>query len=173
MTDNPSRPADISTDETRETPTDSNDADGDSPESEDSQYHAVPNEEANSGPGDIEVTASTVAELHRRLLAVDGMVNDAETHLTAVSELVTADGSSTPDSGDRAAHAELGSAINKLEQTAEQVAEALEGARTLRTAIEDDGGIERADHESKRTSVFDDEGYVRNTTGLRSEDGDS
>lgn len=140
--------------------------------------------ERNSAPGDdhptnsteVEVTSATVAELHRRLLAVDSAVTDAETHLTAVTELIGAEATTDTSSRSPSVSAELDAAINKLEETAGQIDEALTGARTLRESAEvessriDDAGEQDT---TDRTSIFDEEEYVRNTSDACSDDHNS
>lgn len=153
---------------------------GESVDADDNDPSVGKEAEQNSAPDEhstdsteVEVTPATVAELHRRLLAADSAVTDAETHLTAVTELMGAE--ATTDTSLRApsVSAELDAAINKLEETAGQIDEALTGARTLRESAEvESSRIDDADEEgtTDQTSIFDEEEYVRNTSDTCSDE---
>jgi len=142
--------------------------DNDSSVSKETEQNSVPDgDSANSA--EVEVTPATVVELHRRLLAADSTVTDAETHLTAVIELIGAEGITDTSSRSPSVSAELDAAINKLEETAGQIDEALSGARTLRESAETEPSrIDDMDKQdtSDRTSIFDEEEYVRNTSDV-------
>lgn len=146
--------------------------DNDSSVSKETEQNSVPHEDsANSA--EVEVTPATVTELHRRLLAADSTVTDAETHLTAVTELMGAEETTDTRSRSPSVSAELDAAINKLEETAVQIDEALTGARTLRESAEvESSRIDDADEEgtTDQTSIFDEEEYVRNTSDTRSDE---
>lgn len=136
--------------------------------------------EQNSAPDEhstdstkVEVTPATVAELHRRLLAADSAVTDAETHLTAVTELIGAGAATDTSLGSPSVSAELDATINKLEDTAKQIDEALTGARTLQESAEvESSRIDDADEKDTtgQTSIFDEEEYVRNTSDTCSDE---
>lgn len=146
--------------------------DSNSSVSKETEQNSVPDEHsANSA--EVEVTPATIAELHRRLLAADSAVTDAETHLTAVTELMGAEGITDTSSRSPSVSAELDATINKLEETAEQIDEALTGARTLRESAEvESSRIDDTDKQdtSDRTSIFDEDEYVRNTSDSCSDD---
>lgn len=140
--------------------------DSDPPFDPETERNATPDEHTPSSP-EVEVTATTVAELHRRLLDADNTVTDAETHITAVSELV---GTEPTGSGSRSASvsAELDAAIAKLEETADRIDEAITGARVLQESAKTTSGPtgDDGEHETdSQTSMFDKDGYVRNTSG--------
>lgn len=144
------------------------DRDTDAPLEPETERNATPDEHTPSPSSpEVEVTATTVAELHRRLLDVDNTVTDAETHITAVSELV---GTEPTGSGSRSASvsAELDAAIAKLEETADRIDEAITGARVLQESAKttSDPTGDDGEHETdSQTSMFDKDGYVRNTSG--------
>lgn len=147
---------------------------GESVDADDNDPSVGKEAEQNSAPDEhstdsteVEVTLSAVAELHRRLLAADSAVTDAETHLIAVTELMGAEAATDTSSRSPNVSAELDAAINKLEETAGQIDEALTGARTLRESAEvQPSRIGDADEEgtTDQTSIFDEEEYVRNTS---------
>lgn len=144
----------------------------DSSVGKETEQNSAPDEHsANSA--EVKVTPATVAELHRRLLAVDSAVTDAEAHLTAVTELMGAEATTDTRSRSPSVSAELDAAINKLEETAGQIDEALTGARTLRESAEvESSQVEDADGEgtTDQTSIFDEEEYVRNTSDTCSDE---
>lgn len=143
----------------------------DSSVSKEIEQNSVPDEHSASS-AEVEVTPATIAELHRRLLAADSSVTDAETHLTAVIELVGAGEITDTSSRSPNVSAELDAAIKKLEETAGQIDEALSGARTLRESAEvESSRIDDTDNQdtSDRASIFDEEEYVRNTSDVCSD----
>jgi hypothetical protein len=122
---------------------------------------------------EVEVTPTTVAELHRRLLAADSAVTGAETHLTAVTELMGAEEATDTSLRSPNISAELNATINKLEETAKQIDKALTGARTLQESAEvESSRIDDADGKDTtgQTSIFDEEEYVRNTSDTCSDE---
>lgn len=138
---------------------------GDSPLTPETERNAAPDEHTPSSP-DVEVTAVTVAELHRRLLDADNTVNDAETHITTLSELV---GIEPTNSRSRSASvsAELDAVITKLEETAGHIDEAITGARELQKsakATSGPTGDEGKKEPESQPSMFDKDEYVRNTS---------
>ncbi|QUO48157.1 MULTISPECIES: hypothetical protein [Halorubrum] len=138
---------------------------GDSPLTPETERNATTDEHTPSSP-DVEVTAATVAELHRRLLDADNTVNDAETHITTLSELV---GTEPTDSRSRSASvsAELDAAIAKLEETADHIDAAINGARELQESAKATSGPtgDEGEKESEgQPSMFDKDEYVRNTS---------
>lgn len=146
--------------------------DNDGSVDEKTEQNSAPDEQTTDST-EIEVTPATVAELHRRLLAADSALTDAETHLTAVTELIGPEPTTDASSRSPSVSAELDAAITKLEDTVEQIDEALTGARTLRESAEAEssrGGDAGRKETVEQTSIFDEEGYVRNTSDTCSGD---